>query len=99
MEDIEREVVEHSSILNGPDGIVSRVGRLEEWQASYLQGARAESCYGCAALDRFKADLEKRDKDDAEMMKGKMSLRGVYFMGIVQFLGIAATLIIGLLKK
>jgi hypothetical protein len=100
MEDIERKVIQHEEALHGSGGIVPRVAELEAWKNSYLQSERAASCIGCDALDQYKIDQAKRDEEAGEMVKGKMSLRGVYFMGIIQMVGIVATFLASMwLKK
>lgn len=99
MEDIERKVLQHDEALHGSGALVARVGDLETWKNSYLQGDRAASCIGCDALEQYKIDQSKRDEEEADMMKGKLNLRGVYFMGIIQMVGIVATFLAAMFLK
>ena len=62
---------------------------------------RKEECYGLAACEDLEEKIMEKVKSHNELSLAKLNLKGVYAMGVLQFLGmiIVALIAAGLFKK
>ena len=62
---------------------------------------RKEECYGLAACEDLEEKIMEKVKSNNELSLAKLNLKGVYAMGILQFLGmiIVALIAAGVFKK
>ena len=62
---------------------------------------RKEECYGLAACQDLEEKIMEKVKSNNELSLAKLNLKGVYAMGVLQFLGmvIVALIAAGVFKK
>lgn len=102
-------IKEIQTVLLGPaknDGLVRIVDDLKnevkeaiEWGQTVWNDLRKKECYGLAAIDEHKKDHIKQSEEDGVVKVANINLRGVYYLGIIQVIGILASIVIPLLTK
>ena len=76
---------------NGVNGTLRQLkidfDKAMEWAHDIWNNKRRVECIGMTAIDDVKKDIANLRKEQEEMAAAKLNLRGVYVMGILQFVG------------
>lgn len=90
-----------SNGLNGKlNALVKKVEDIWDWAQNIWTVRRRAECIGLEALEKYKVEQEKIMATKLEELSGikiaKINLKGVYVMGILQFLGLIGVALIGI---
>ena len=76
---------------NGLNGtlktLAEEMNKAIAWGHEVWNVKRRDECLGLAEIKKVEARLARMEKGDAQMSIAKVNLKGVYAMGVLQFIG------------
>lgn len=86
-----------SNGLNGKlNALIKKVDDAVEWANNIWNVKRREECIGLVAIQALEERLEKQQQEDSQVKVANVNLKGVYIMGVLQFIGLIVVAVIGL---